>query len=50
LHTDASGKESLGWRGMENGQEVVLDAEPYVGFGSKAAVWFIRLLPVESLL
>jgi len=50
LHTDASGKESLRWRGMENGQEVVLDAEPYVGFGSKAAVWFIRLLPVESLL
>jgi putative cardiolipin synthase len=50
LHTDTSGKETLRWRGMENGQEVVLDAEPYVGFGSKAAVWFIRLLPVESLL
>ena len=50
LHTDASGKESLSWHSMENGKEVVLDTEPYVGFGTKAAVWFIRLLPVESLL
>jgi hypothetical protein len=42
LHTDTSGKASLRWRGMENGREVVLDAAPYVAFGSKAAVWFIR--------
>ena len=50
LHTDTGGKESLRWRGMANGQEAVLDAEPCVGFGSKAAVRFFLLLPVEPLL
>lgn len=50
LVTDSNGKETLRWRGIENGKEVVLDSEPYVGFGTRTAVWFIRLLPVESLL
>ena len=50
LLTDANGKESLRWHGIEDGQAVEYDSEPYVGAGAKAAVWFIRLLPVESLL
>ncbi|GAG28285.1 unnamed protein product, partial [marine sediment metagenome] len=50
LLTDSSGKESLRWRGTNEGKEVVFDAEPYVGFGTKAAVWLLRLMPIESLL
>ncbi|MEA3413650.1 MAG: phospholipase D family protein [Pseudomonadota bacterium] len=50
LQTDDNGNETLRWRGIENGNEVEFDSEPYVGFGTRAAVWFIRLLPVESLL
>jgi putative cardiolipin synthase len=50
LLTDSSGKESLRWRGIKGGKEVVFDAEPYVGFGTKAAVWLLRLMPIESLL
>jgi len=50
LHTDSNGKESLRWHGIEDGKPVTFDSEPYVGFGSKAAVWFIRWLPIESLL
>ena len=50
LVTDDRGKESLRWHGIEDGKAVVYDSEPYVGPGSKAAVWFIRLLPVDWLL
>jgi len=50
LHTDINGNESLRWHGMENEQKVMLDSEPYVHFGTKIAVWFIGLLPVEALL
>ena len=48
LSTD--GDENLYWHGLEQGREVVFDSEPYVGSFTKAAVWFIQLLPVESLL
>lgn len=50
LVTDDRGKESLLWHGMEDDKEVVLHSEPYVGFGSKAAVWFMRPLPIDWLL
>ena len=48
--TDDRGKESLLWHGFEDDKEVVFDSEPYVGFGTKAAVKFIRLLPIDWLL
>jgi len=50
LRTNTNGRESLRWSGLEDGREVEYDSEPYVGRGARAAVWFIRLLPVESLL
>ena len=50
LQTDSNGKESLRRRGINEGKEVVLDDEPYIGFGTKAAVWLLRLMPIESLL
>lgn len=50
LTTDDRGKESLRWHGIDDGKPVTYDAEPYVGRGTKLAVWFIRLLPVDWLL
>ena len=50
LVTSDSGRESLRWHGIEDGESVVYDSEPYVGRGTRAAVWFIRLLPVDWLL
>ena len=43
-------RKSLRWQGMEDGQLVSLTSEPYVGFGTKAAVSFMRLFPVNWLL
>ena len=50
LVTSDSGKESLLWHGIEDGKPVTYDSEPYVGRGTKTAVWFIRWLPVDWLL
>lgn len=50
LVTNDSGKESLRWHGIENDKAVVYDSEPYVGRGTRLAVWCIRLLPVDWLL
>ncbi len=50
LVSDDRGKESLRWHGNEDGKAVEFDSEPYVGSGSKIAVWFIRLLPIDWLL
>jgi putative cardiolipin synthase len=50
LVTSDRGKESLLWHGIEDGNPVTYDSEPYVGRGTKAAVWFIRWLPVDWLL
>jgi len=48
--TDDAGKESLRWHGINDGNAVTYDTEPYVGPGTKAAAWFIRWLPVDWLL
>ena len=50
LVTSDRGKESLLWHGIKDGKPVIYDAEPYVGRGTKLAVWFMRLLPVDWLL
>ncbi len=50
LVTDNNGRESIRWHGIQNGQEVVLDSEPYVGFWMKAEVAFLKLLPIDSYL
>ena len=50
LETSDSGKESLLWRGIEDGKAVTYESEPYVGRGTKAAAWLIRWLPVDWLL
>jgi putative cardiolipin synthase len=50
LEISDSGKESLLWRGIEDGKAVTYESEPYVGRGTKAAAWLIRWLPVDWLL
>jgi putative cardiolipin synthase len=50
LITNDNGKESLRWHGIEKGASIEYDSEPYVGPGTRLAVWFIRLLPVDWLL
>jgi hypothetical protein len=50
LITADNGKESLRWHAKEDGKEVVYDNEPNVGRGTRAAVWFIRKLPIDWLL
>jgi putative cardiolipin synthase len=50
LVTSDNGKESLLWHGIEDGKPVTYDSEPYVGRGTRTAVWFIRWLPVNWLL
>jgi putative cardiolipin synthase len=50
LVTDDRGKESLLWHGIEDGKKVTYDDEPYVGNGTKLAVWFVRLIPIDWLL
>ena len=50
LVTDVNGKESLRWHGIDDGKTVIYNDEPYVGSGTKLAVWLIRLIPVDWLL
>ncbi len=46
LHDD----ESIRWHLNGGDGEIVYDKEPYVNFWKKLSVWFIGLLPVESML
>lgn len=50
LVTADNGKESLRWHSVEDGKPVTYDKEPNVGNGTKLAVWFLRLLPIDWLL
>jgi putative cardiolipin synthase len=42
--------ESIRWHLKQDDGEIIYDKEPYVGFWKKFGVWFIGMLPVESLL
>jgi len=50
LVTDTNGRESLRWVGVEEGEEVIFDDEPYVGFWKKLAVKVMRILPADFML
>ena len=50
LVTAENGKETLRWHSIEDGKAVVYDKEPNVGAGTRIAVWFMRLLPIDWLL
>lgn len=41
---------SIHWHIKHDDEEIIYDKEPYVSFWKKLGVWFIGLLPVESLL
>jgi putative cardiolipin synthase len=42
--------ESIHWHLKQDDGEITYDKEPYVSFWKKFGVWFIGILPVESLL
>ena len=42
--------EKLRWRGLENGQEVVLDKEPQTTWSQRFAAGFMRMLPIRGQL
>jgi putative cardiolipin synthase len=46
LHND----DAIRWHLKQDDGEIIYDKEPYVSFWKKLSVWFIGLLPVESLL
>ena len=48
VELDESG--SLFWKTKKNGEVVIYNDEPYVGFWTKILVWFTSLLPIESFL
>ena len=45
LHSEADGRETLRWRGFENGQEVVFHSEPYASFVRKLRYGFSGCCP-----
>ncbi len=47
---EKNGDTSIRWYLEKNGEDIVYDEDPYVGFWTKLGVWLIGLLPVESLL
>jgi len=49
LHEE-NGEPSIRWHLKRDGEEIVYNEDPYVGFWTKLGVWFVGLLPVESLL
>ena len=50
LTSQDKGKETLSWRGIEDGETVVFQKEPYVGPGTRAAVRVMRWFPIDWLL
>jgi hypothetical protein len=50
LIKDKNGSESLRWTGIEEGEEVVFDSEPYTGFWKRLSVNMMRVLPIDSML
>ena len=43
-------KGKLRWRGMENGQEVILDKEPHTTWWMRFKAGFMRILPIRGQL
>jgi cardiolipin synthase C len=43
-------KGKLRWRGLENGQEVILDKEPQTTWSQRFAAGFMRILPIRGQL
>ena len=50
LITDEDGNESMRWTGINDGNKVVFDSEPYAGFWKILGVNMMRILPMDSML
>ena len=50
LQTDANGYEQILWHGLVDGEQKVLEVDPYTGFWQRFGIGLMRILPIESLL
>jgi len=50
LVSEQDGGESLRWTGIEDGNQIVFDSEPYAGFWKILGVNLMRILPMDSML
>jgi len=50
LVVDKEGDEQLLWHGIEDGEPVTYDVDPYTSVWRRLGVWFMGLLPIESQL
>jgi putative cardiolipin synthase len=50
LKRDKDGLDRIYWYGIENGEEIVFDVEPYTGFWRRFGVGFMSFMPIESQL
>ncbi len=50
LITAEAGDEYIVWHGIENGEKVSFDVDPYTSFWRRFGVGFMRFLPIESQL
>jgi len=50
LKTYENGSEKILWHGLVDGQQRVLEVDPYTGFWKRFSIGFMRVLPIESLL
>ena len=50
LVADEDGDEQLLWHGIEAGEPVTYDVDPYTSVWRRLGVWFMGLLPIESQL
>ena len=50
LAVDEDGDEQLLWHGVEDGEPVTFDVDPYTSFWRRLGVGIMSLLPIESQL
>ncbi len=50
LKTYENGTEKIFWHGLVDGEQRVLEVDPYTGFWKRFGIGFLRVLPIESLL
>ena len=50
LKTYENGNEKIFWHGLVDGQQRVLEVDPYTDFWNRFGIGFMRVLPIESLL
>lgn len=50
LQTDPNGYEQILWHGLVDGQQEILEVDPYTGFWQRFGIGIMSVLPIEPLL